>query len=99
MIMRRFQNSLLKIAFFSLLLPASSCKKYLNLEPQDGIIRQNFWKTKEQLQAAVIGCYASLLTGTPRSLSETLFLWGELRGGMLCLTLASTKEETAILNK
>lgn len=96
--MRRFQNNLLKIAFFSLLLSASSCKKYLNLEPQDGIIRQNFWKTKEQLQAAVIGCYASLLTGTPRSLSETLFLWGELRGGMLSPTLATTNEETDILN-
>ncbi len=59
---------------------ASSCKKYLSLEPQDGIVRQDFWKTKEQVASAVNGCYASLLAPP---LVENLFLWGELRGDMM----------------
>lgn len=70
----------------------TSCNKYLSLEPQDGIIRQNFWKTKEQLKAAVNGCYASLLADP---LVEDLFLWGELRGDMLS---AGTGVKNADLN-
>jgi len=61
-----------------ILIACSPCNKYLELKPQDGIIRQEFWKTKEQVQAAVIGCYASLL-GSPvvndKALVEYLFLW------------------------
>ncbi|PTR01667.1 putative outer membrane starch-binding protein [Mucilaginibacter yixingensis] len=69
------------IALMALVLfSATSCNKYLTLKPQDGIIRQDFWQTKEQLAAAVNGCYASLLADP---LVEKLFLWGELRGDML----------------
>jgi len=39
----------------------SSCKKWLDLKPQDGITGAEFWKTKEQVQSAVTGCYAGLL--------------------------------------
>jgi hypothetical protein len=88
--MKIFKNRLLQ--FFCLLLittVAPSCKKWLDLKPQDGIIRQNFWKTKEQVSAAVTGCYASLL-GAPagvsdRPLAEYFFLWGELRSDMLAV--------------
>lgn len=62
------------------MLASTSCNKYLSLEPQDGIVRQEFWKTKEQLKTAVNGCYASLLADP---LVEDLFLWGELRADML----------------
>lgn len=50
-----------------------SCNKWLDVKPQDGIIRNNYWNTKEQLQAAVIGIYASLLDNT---LVQDLFVWG-----------------------
>ncbi|MEI9808541.1 MAG: hypothetical protein WDO16_12090 [Bacteroidota bacterium] len=59
-----------------------------------------FWKTKEQVQASVIGCYASLL-GSPngsRSLAETFFLWGELRADMLASTTFTVNEELDIMN-
>jgi hypothetical protein len=73
------------VLVFMLVLSCSSCNKYLTLLPQDGITRQQFWQNKEQVQSAIIGCYASLLQGTAgstsaRSLAESLFLWGELRG-------------------
>ncbi len=66
----------------------SSCDDYLDLRPQDGIVRQEFWKTKEDVNAAVIGIYASLLS-SPASvadktpLSDYLFSYGELRADML----------------
>lgn len=68
------------VILMAVVLCSTSCNKYLTLEPQDGIIRQNFWKTKEQLAAAVNGCYASLLQSP---LVQNLFLWGELRADML----------------
>ena len=78
----------------------TSCNKYLELKPQDGLIRQEYWKTKEQVQAAVLGCYGALLaspTGS-RSLTETLFLWGELRADMLAPGNGITSDETDVMN-
>lgn len=89
--------------FLSLLLLTgiSSCKKWADLKPADGIISDNYWKTKEQVQAAVIGCYASLLAdpaGTKTALPELFFLWGELRADMLASTQGTTVDEMAIMN-
>ena len=33
----------------------TSCKKWLDLKPQDGIVGDEFWNTKEQVDAAVTG--------------------------------------------
>lgn len=91
----------INIVFFSLvIIAATSCNKYLDLKPQDGIIRQEFWKTKEQVQSAVIGCYAALLaspTGN-KPLSETMFLWGELRADMLAPGIGILSDENDIIN-
>lgn len=91
-----------KIAVLLLLLASiSSCKKWLDLKPENGIIRQNYWQTKEQVQAAVFGCYASLL-GDPslqdKPLPEYLFLWGELRADLLTPSTNVYNDETDIMN-
>lgn len=57
----------------------SACSEWLNLEPEDGVIRQEFWKTKEHVRSAVMGCYMSVQNGPV----ESMFLWGELRGDMI----------------
>jgi hypothetical protein len=77
---KRFKYPLLLL----IVLAASSCNKWLTIKPQDGLIRADYWKTKEQLQAAVIGCYSSLLDN---SLVTELFVWGELRADMVTYTL------------
>lgn len=73
---------------FLLLLSATGCKKWLDLQPQDGIVKEDFWKTKEQVQAAVIGIYSSMMenaSGTYNnsnyvpSMAELFFVWGEGR--------------------
>lgn len=72
----------------------TSCSKWLELKPQDGIIKQNFWKTKEDVKAAVVGCYSSLLGST----AYTLFQWGELRGDMIASTLFTSADQLNIMN-
>jgi hypothetical protein len=72
----------------------TSCDKWLELKPQDGIIRQNFWKTKEDIKSAVIGCYASLLGTT----AQTLFIWGEIRGDMVASTVKTSNEQIDMMN-
>ncbi|AOW09933.1 RagB/SusD family nutrient uptake outer membrane protein [Flavobacterium gilvum] len=70
-----------------------SCDNYLDLRPEDGIVRAEFWRTKEDVQSAVIGIYSSLLKSPPKALiptggtdytiSEYLFMFGEMRGDMV----------------
>jgi hypothetical protein len=94
------RHTLYTIGCFSLLLLAS-CTKRLDQKPSDGIIREDYWKTKEQVRAAVIGCYGSLLgdpTNTGVALPEQLFLWGELRADMLAPSLGTNNMEFEIMN-
>lgn len=87
-----------KIKYLTLLVFAvmltTSCNKWLDLKPEDGIIRQNFWKTKEDVKSAVIGCYSSLLG----PMSQTLFIWGEIRGDMVSPTITSSNDQMDIMN-
>ncbi|WP_205499777.1 RagB/SusD family nutrient uptake outer membrane protein [Rufibacter psychrotolerans] len=77
------------------LLFGSSCDSYLDLKPKDGIVRQEFWQTKEQVAAAVNGCYASLLAPP---LVENLFLWGELRADLLQPSSGVRGSELNVIN-
>lgn len=95
-----------KILYTSILLfmlvMGSSCSKWLDLKPQDGITKQEFWKTKEDVLAAVAGCYTSLLappTGiTDKSAIEYMFIWGELRADMISAGPGILSDETDIMN-
>jgi hypothetical protein len=93
-----------RISFLLIVLASgmfSSCSKWLELQPQDGITRQEFWQTKEQIESTVVGCYSSLLgppTGNQRPLSEFLFLWGELRADMVAPGLGITNDELDVMN-
>ncbi|RKD12841.1 hypothetical protein BCY91_11390 [Pelobium manganitolerans] len=77
------------------LLSASSCNKWLDLQPQDGITKQEFWKTKEDVKAALTGIYSSLVGG---SVEERIFTWGELRGDMVTLTLSASEDYKQVRN-
>lgn len=60
-----------------------SCDNWLYTEPENGIILDDFWKTKEDVQSAMMGCYASLLGNTSGSgydVPYQMFMWGEMRG-------------------
>ena len=71
----------------------SSCKKWMDLKPQDGIVKDEFWNTKEQVDAAVIGVYTSLQANT-----ELYFLWGEARTDMVAPGFRAIQDEMDMVN-
>ncbi|MGO4770744.1 RagB/SusD family nutrient uptake outer membrane protein [Flavobacterium sp. W22_SRS_FK3] len=90
------------LALFIVFISTTSCDDYLDLKPQDGIIREEFWKTKEDIQAAVIGMYSSLLNSPPGvsdlPMSQYLFMYGELRGDMIAAGPNVTEDQRDIMN-
>lgn len=70
-----------------------SCKKWLELKPQDGIVGDEFWNTKEQVEAAVTGVYTSLQANT-----EFFFVWGEARADMVIPGFRASPDELDIVN-
>jgi hypothetical protein len=61
-----------------MLIPATSCNEWLELIPPDGLVLDEYWKTKEDLEATLMGAYQRFARQ-----DEILFLYGELRGGMI----------------
>jgi starch-binding outer membrane protein, SusD/RagB family len=55
-----------------------SCSDWLNLIPPTGLIREEFWKTKEDVEAVLMGAYSSFA-----GLNGRLFQYGEMRGDMV----------------
>lgn len=71
-----------------LIIALSSCNDWLYLEPEDGVIRSDFWQSKEDVHSSVIGAYASLLGNTESSyysIPELLFVYGEIRADMVTI--------------
>jgi len=55
-----------------------SCSNFLELVPPSGLIRADFWKTKEDVQSVLMGAYSSFA-----SMNGDLFTYGEARGDMV----------------
>ena len=66
------------LVFILLILVQYSCNDWLELEPPGGLIREEFWKTKEDVQAVLMASYSELA-----SMNRKLFIFGEVRGDML----------------
>lgn len=70
-----------KIKYFLvalLVLVQMSCNNWLELIPPGGLIREEFWKTKADVEAVLMAAYSSF-----GSLDSKLFIMGEIRGDML----------------
>ena len=64
----------------------SSCSDWLDLNPLDSVVKGDFWAKKEDVNAAVIGVYTSLLD---KDLMEKTIKWGELRADMMTASTAA----------
>jgi hypothetical protein len=73
---------------------STSCSNWLTLAPEDGVIREEFWQTKEQVNSAVVGCYSALLNGPV----EKMFLWGELRADMVDNGLITRSDYSQVID-
>ncbi len=81
------------IAPLALLALFSSCNQWLTLQPEDGVIKDNYWSTKEEVLASTIGCYSSILT---TGMDLRMYLWGELRGETLMPNLLTSANGQAV---
>jgi hypothetical protein len=57
-----------------------SCSDWLDLKPYDGVVEDDYWKTKEDVHSMVIGCYSSLLN---KNMVSNMIYWGELRADLV----------------
>lgn len=74
-------KKIFSIKFLLLLLGLTmqfSCKDYLELIPTGGLVREEFWKTKEDVEAVLMGAYQAFA-----NMDEALFTYGEARGDMV----------------
>ncbi len=78
----------------------TACTKWLDLKPQDGIVGNEFWNTKEQVDAAVTGIYSSMQASTSgdRPMVEYFFIWGEGRTDMVTPGFRADQDEQDIVN-
>lgn len=81
------------IVVFSIL--TTSCNKWLDLSPQDGITKQEFWKTKEDVKAALNGIYSSIIDG---GVEQRILIWGEIRADMVEVTNLASEDLKQIRN-
>jgi starch-binding outer membrane protein, SusD/RagB family len=71
---RKLKYFLVVLVFFT----QFSCNDYLELIPPGGLIREEFWKTKADVNAVLMAAYSEF-----SRMDRALFLYGELRGDML----------------
>lgn len=55
-----------------------SCNDWLDLQPPGGLVRDEFWKSKEDVEAVLMASYESF-----GSLNRTLFVFGEVRADLV----------------
>ena len=66
------------IVSFSLLLFLPSCTEWLNIEPENDLIEDEFWAKTEDIEGVLAAMYDAFRESSLESL-----IWGELRGDMM----------------
>jgi hypothetical protein len=72
------KDILKRALLFVLLFIPLSCGDWMELQPPQGLIREEFWKTKEDVEAVVMGAYATFA-----SMDGLLFKYGEIRADLV----------------
>jgi hypothetical protein len=75
---RIMRNKAKLITLITLLAVTTGCSDWLDLIPPQGLIREEFWQTKEDVHAVVMGAYESFA-----QMDDRLFRYGELRADMV----------------
>lgn len=71
----------------------ASCEGWLDLIPPDGLVRDEYWKSKEDVEASLMGAYQQFA-----KLDATLFLMGELRGDMMVYDVNASSDYRDIMD-
>jgi starch-binding outer membrane protein, SusD/RagB family len=65
-------------AFLLALIFVCACDEWLDIIPPQGLIREEFWSTKEDVQAVMMGAYETFA-----QMDDLLFRYGELRADLI----------------
>jgi starch-binding outer membrane protein, SusD/RagB family len=66
------------LLFAVVLLTQFSCDKWLQMMPPSGLTREEFWQTKEDVEAVLMGAYSTF-----SSLDNLMFIHGEARADLV----------------
>jgi len=87
MMIRKFKTLIL----VSILSFSFSCGDWLDLTPPNGLIREEFWQVKEDVEAVLMAAYDALA-----SMDADLFLLGELRADLLLAGQNQSDDERSV---
>ncbi len=83
------KNRSIKTVLMTLIVVVSGCSDWLTLKPEDSLIKDEFWKTQEQVEAVLSSAYKDL-----RNTVQNNIWWGDLRGNIFTTgEKASNKED------
>lgn len=71
----------------------NGCEDSLTILPRDGLVKNEYWKKKEDVEATLMGAYKKFA-----DMDYILFFHGELRGGMLQRGALTPNEVMDIMN-
>jgi len=75
------------------LITISSCNDWLEIIPPDSLVLDEYWKSKEDLEATLMGAYQKFA-----GLNEMLFTYGELRADMIVTNTRTSGNQRDIAN-
>jgi len=88
--MKFFKISIILVTVLSI----TACDAWLDVKPEDGVVRERYWRTKEEVRAAVLGCYSQMLDNM---MMQQYFVWGEMRAEM-AMPANAAREDLVALN-
>ena len=80
------------ILIIAVLLSQVSCSKWMDLQPPQGLIREEFWHNKEDVETVLMGAY-----DTFRGMNGNLFKYGEMRADMVTWDVNLSQDERKIM--
>jgi hypothetical protein len=80
------------LLIMTVLISQVSCEDWLELIPPEGLIREEFWQTKEDVEAVIMGAYESF-----GLMDALLFKYGEIRADMVTGDNNQSDEERKIM--
>ena len=89
---KKMKTKIQHILILVVLLIASSCSDWLELIPPQGLVKEEFWQTKEDVEEVVMGAYAAFA-----SMDDLLFKYGEIRTDMVVGDINQSLDEQKIM--
>lgn len=86
-------NKITKYTLIFVIIPFTGCNDWLETLPPDGLVFDEYWQTKEEVEATLMGAYQGFA-----KMDERLFLYGELRADMIVEDDNMIQDERLIKN-